>query len=140
MTGGHRPAWTRRSRRDAPVRRTIEDLATALTARDDHGIRAVLRPDVELVIDTGDVPPAARTSSGAGSAGSETRRDAAVAGLRRLMTDDVTVMTASVNGTPGLLLVRTGAVIGVVTAHPRGRLLANVWVVSNPDKLRHWNR
>lgn len=105
-----------------------------MTAGDDDAIRALLHPDVELVIDSGgDRPEPAATPGPDG-------REAAVSGLRALAAPDITILTASVNGLPGLLLVRGGAVVGVVTADVRDRLLANVWVVCNPDKLRHWNR
>lgn len=116
----------------------MQALATAMTAGDDDGIRAVLRPDADLVIDAGGAQPAMPVPPGA--ARSSERRDEAVVGLRALMADDVAIMAASVNGMPGLALMREGTVVGVVTAQSRGRLLANVWVVSNPDKLRHWNR
>jgi RNA polymerase sigma-70 factor (ECF subfamily) len=46
---------------------------------------------------------------------------------------------ASVNGLPGLLLARGDEIVAVLTADVRDGLLSNVWVVCNPDKLRHWN-
>ncbi len=140
MTGGHLPAWVRRRRRDVVDPSILEALAVALTAGDDDGIRAVLHPKVELVIDSGGVLPSISTPEGPASGAAAGERDAAAAGLRALVTADVTVMVASVNSLPGLLLVREEAVVGVVTAEMRDHLLANVWVVCNPDKLRHWNR
>ncbi|HTN55375.1 MAG TPA: hypothetical protein VLZ82_04265, partial [Microbacterium sp.] len=131
--------WVRRRRRDVVDPSILEALSAAMTAGDDDGIRAVLQPDVELVIDSGALPSVS-TSPGSAPGRTAGGRDAAVAGLRAIVTSDVTVTMASVNSLPGLLLVRRGAVVGVLTADMCDRLLANVWVVCNPDKLRHWNR
>lgn len=139
MTRGHLPAWVRRKRRDV-VQSILEALSAAMTAGDDDGIRAVLHPEVELVVDDGGTVPSSSPDVAPGSDG----RNAAVVRLRALLASDIAITMASVNSSPGLLLVREGEgrdeVVGVVTAHMRDRLLANVWVVCNPDKLRHWNR
>jgi len=134
MTGGHIPAWVRRRRRDVIDPSVLEALSAALTSGDDAAIRAVLHPDVEFVIDSGGALPQAPALQGSSG------REAAVSGLRALVASDSTMVMASVNGLPGLLLVRGDAVVGVVTADMRDRLLTHVWVVCNPDKLRHWNR
>lgn len=136
MTGGNLPAWVRRRRRDVIDPSILEALSAAMIAGEDEAIRAVLHPDVDLVVDSGGVLP----SSSPDVVPDPDGRDAAVAGLRALVDADIAILTASVNGLPGLLLVRGDAVVGVVTADVRDRLLANVWVVCNPDKLRHWNR
>lgn len=126
------PAWVRRRRRDALDPRILQSLSAAMTAGDDAAIRAVLHPDVELVIDVGlapvDVAPA------------PDGREPTASALRALASHCTTIRAASVNGLPGLLLVRGDTVVGVVTADVRDRRLTNVWVVCNPDKLRHWNR
>ncbi|MDQ0614703.1 hypothetical protein QF046_002344 [Microbacterium sp. W4I4] len=134
MTGRRLPAWARRRRRDVLDPNILEALSAAMTAGEDEALRAVLHPDAELVIDSGGVRPEPAAAQGPDG------REAAVSGLRALAASDITILTASVNGLPGLLLFRGDAVVGVVTADVRDRLLANVWVVCNPDKLRHWNR
>lgn len=110
----------------------MEDLAIALTAGDRAGIRAMLRFDVVLVIDSGGLMP----ESSAPIEG----RAAASAGLVALATAETSGTTASINGVEGLVLMRDGAVVAAITAEIRSRLLSNVWVVCNPEKLKHWNR
>jgi len=138
MTGRHLPAWVRRRRRDVTDPSILEALSAVLSAGDDDGIRALLHPDVELVIDTGGVQ--SETAACPATAPSHDGREAAVRGLRALVASDVTIVPASVNSLPGLVLAREEAVVGVLTADMRDHLLRNVWVVCNPDKLRHWNR
>ncbi len=110
----------------------MEDLAIALTTGDRTRIRSLLRLDVVLVIDSGGLVPESSTPlAGHG---------AASAGLLALMTGDTSVTVASINSVQGIVLRRDGAVIAAITAEPRPRLLSTVWVVCNPEKLRHWNR
>lgn len=112
--------------------RTLEALSAALTARDERGVRDLLHTSVTLVLDggghghTGSVPLTGRTS--------------AASRLMSLMTPETTAVTASVNGVPGITLVRHSEVVAVVTADARAGRLTEVWVVCNPTKLRHWNR
>lgn len=126
------PAWLRRRRRGAVGRTAMEGLAVALAGRDEPGIRAVLHPGVVLVVDSGGRMPESSTPMA--------RRAAASAALAALMTVETAVTAASINGVPGLVLVRDGAVAAAVTAETRSGLLSSVWVVCTPDKLRHWNR
>jgi len=110
----------------------MEDLAIALTAGDRAGIRAMLRFDVVLIVDSGGLMPESSTPV-------EGRAEAS-ARLVALLTAATSVTMASINGVQGLVLLRDGAVVAAITAESRSRLLSNVWVVCNPDKLRHWNR
>ncbi len=110
----------------------MKDLATALTAGDRAGIRAMLRFDVVLVIDSGGLMPESSTPVEG--------RDAASARLVALMTPETSVTMASINGVQGIVVVRDDAVVAVITAEIRSGMLSNVWVVCNPDKLTHWNR
>jgi RNA polymerase sigma-70 factor (ECF subfamily) len=104
-----------------------------MAAGDDEAVRAVLHPHVELVIDSGDDRPEPAATPGADG------REAAVTALRALAASDITILMASVNGLPGLLLARGDEIVAVLTADVRDGLLSNVWVGCNPDKLRHWN-
>jgi RNA polymerase sigma-70 factor (ECF subfamily) len=116
----------------------LEELASAMTAGDTDGIRALLLPDVELVIDSGAPSPA---STGEGAPADESRgRDATVIALSALVAPETSTLLSSINGVPGLLLCRDDVVEGVVTAEIHDRLLSRIWVVCNPAKLRHWNR
>nr|WP_314845340.1 hypothetical protein [uncultured Microbacterium sp.] len=104
----------------------------ALANGDDDGIRSCLLPSAVLTIDSGGVVPAVQTPVEG--------RDRVIAGLRSLMTPATSVRMTSINGIPGLVLEREGLVIAAVTAESSAAMLSHVWVVCNPDKLRHWNR
>jgi len=44
----------------------------------------------------------------------------------------------AVNGQAGVVLRRAGQVVAVVSLNVTGTKVAAVWIVLNPDKLRHW--
>jgi RNA polymerase sigma-70 factor, ECF subfamily len=46
----------------------------------------------------------------------------------------------SVNGRTGLVFRRDGIVFAVVSLNVQGGRICDIWLVVNPDKLRHWNR
>jgi RNA polymerase sigma-70 factor (ECF subfamily) len=132
MSRRHYPAWLRRRRRGAADHGILEELADALTSQDEDAVRALLHPDVAVVIDSGGhLPTAATPVKG---------REEAAAELLQLMPAGTDTAAASINGVPGLTLVRDQRVVGALTADMRSHLLANVWIVCNPDKLRPWNR
>lgn len=132
MTRKHYPAWLRRRRRGAADEATMKELAIALTSSDQNALQELLHRDVVLVIDSGGhVPNVAEPIEG---------QAAASAQLLSLVTSGTSAAMASINSVPGFTLIRDKKVVGAVTAEMRSRLLATVWVVCNPDKLRHWNR
>lgn len=124
-TDGRRAAGS-----DASGSGLLESLTRALVAGDADGIRSVLRSDVVLVVDSGSVPSSPRI----------TDADSAVAALVALARSGTTVRPASVNGRAGIVLMRADAVVAVLAVEVRAGLLSQFWVVSNPEKLRHWNR
>ncbi|MDQ0643453.1 hypothetical protein [Microbacterium murale] len=126
------PAWIRRRRRGAPDLATMEELARAMVFADEGAIRAVLHPEVILTIDSGGLVPAAPTPVGGHAA--------VASSLVVLMTPETSVTMASINSVPGFTLIREETVVGAVTADTRSGQLSSVWVVCNPEKLRHWNR
>ena len=126
------PAWLRRRRHGAPDRRMMQDLADAMVAADECAIRDILRPDAVAIIDGGGLV-AVPTTPVEG-------RFAAAAALVAVSADETSATVASINGVPGFVLSRRDVVVAAVTAEARARLLSSVWVVCNPDKLRHWNR
>ncbi|MGN7948832.1 hypothetical protein ACTJKH_08820 [Microbacterium sp. 22215] len=110
----------------------MDDLAIALTAGDPTGVHAVLHHDVTLIVDSGGrMPQSSAPVDG---------RAAASAALAALMTPETTTTTTSINGVPGFVLTRQGSVVAAVTAEARSSLLSRIWIVCNPEKLRHWNR
>lgn len=132
MNRRRHPAWSRRMRRGATERDLIERLATALASSDRAGVLATLQPHVILTIDSGGLLPNALTPLVGATA--------AAAALAALVTDGVSVVMASINGAPGFILRRDGTVVGAVSAEMRAGSLRSLWVVCNPEKLRHWNR
>ncbi|UYO97056.1 hypothetical protein OED01_15875 [Microbacterium sp. M28] len=132
MSRKHYPAWLRRRRRGAADHGILEELADALCSHDEDAVRALLHPDVAVVIDSGGhLPTAAAPVQG---------REAAASELLQVMPNGTGTAAASINGVPGLTLIRDQRVVGALTAEKRSQLLVNVWVVCNPDKLRRWNR
>ncbi len=134
MTPARYPARARRRHRGAVDRGVMERLARLMGEGDADGIRALLRPDVSLIVDSGGAAHPARPPAEDADADAE-----AAAALIAFMTARTTTATVSINGAPGLVLTRDGAVVAAVIGELRADLLSSVWVVCNPDKLRHWN-
>ncbi|GAB2831827.1 hypothetical protein ACFQ0P_08205 [Microbacterium insulae] len=44
-----------------------------------------------------------------------------------------------INGRPGIVLRSSGRVVGVLNAVRRGGAAQELWIVVNPEKLRHWD-
>lgn len=107
-------------------------LARSMTSGDGEGVRAGVRREVLLTIDSGGLLPGPSTILDG--------RAAAASALLALVTPETSVTVASINGEPGVILTRDDAVIGVITAETRSGMLSSIWVVCNPEKLRHWNR
>lgn len=132
MTRRHYPAWLRRRRHGAADAATMKELAVALISNDEDALRELLHPEVVLIIDSdGQIPSASEPIEGQGAASAQ---------LLSLMTSDTSAAMASINSVPGFTLIRDKQVVGAVTAEMRSRLLSSVFVVCNPEKLRHWNR
>ncbi|WP_146116792.1 hypothetical protein [Microbacterium sp. MYb64] len=130
MSRVDRPAWLRRRGRGAADRDLMEELAIALMTGADSITRSLLHRDVVMLVDSGGIAPAMERLNGPNE----------VAAALRALTAETSISAASINGAPGFVLTRDGVVIGTVTAEMRRRLLTSVWVVSSPEKLRHWNR
>ncbi len=132
MTRKHYPAWLRRRRHDAADADTIETFGSALCALDEDAIRALLHPEVVVVIDSGGhVPTGPMPATGPEAAASE---------LRALMTPGTFIATASINGVPGLTLVRGERIVAALTAEMRSHLLSNIWIVCKPRQASALNR
>ena len=107
-------------------------LARSMVSGDGEGVRAGVHREVLLTIDSGGLLPGTSTHSEG--------RVAAASALLALVTPETSATLASINGEPGIILTRDGAVAGVITAETRSGMLSSIWVVCNPEKLRHWNR
>lgn len=96
-------------------------------------LTAVLAPEVSLISDGGGKITAARNPI----LGSDR-----VARFIRGITAKSTELDGSiepVNGSSGIVFRRAGTVFAVVGFRVAGGVVANVWIVLNPDKLRHWD-
>lgn len=131
-------SWLRNKRRSEPrnTRRLLailEELRETLSAGHARTVERVLHPRVTLVVDSG----------GLTQAPTEAICDRkAVAFTLLALLGPATVTDAAVvsaNATPALAFARKGQVIGILTVRAKRDLASDVWVVINPDKLRHWN-
>ncbi|MGH3688740.1 MAG: hypothetical protein ACRDT7_01175 [Microbacterium sp.] len=117
-------------------RSVIERLARAMRRADENAIRDQLEPDVVLIVDDGGLVEAMDAAFGTGEGG----RDRTAAVLASLFSTATSLRTASINGAMGVVFSREGRVCAAVVAQVRADLLSHIWVVRNPEKLRHWNR
>lgn len=131
MTTPQSPVWPHRGADHAIDGRLMERLAVAMSMVDEHAVRQLLRPDAVLIVDSGGLAPSPSTPARG--------RSAAASRLTALVAPETAVAMASINGMPGLVLSRGEVVVAAVTTEVRAGLLSTVWVVCNPEKLRHWN-
>ncbi|WP_350275446.1 hypothetical protein [Kribbella sp. HUAS MG21] len=109
----------------------VHRFATACRAGSAGAIRSLLAADVVAV------------SDGGGRVAAATVPVRGAAQVARCLTELVRPGTApsveAVNGEPGVVL-RTldGAVVAVLSLKVAGPKVVTVWIVLNPDKLRHW--
>ncbi|WP_037067386.1 RNA polymerase sigma factor SigJ [Pseudonocardia acaciae] len=131
------------------ARKRIKAARTAATSRDEHerivaafvracadgnldALAAVLAPDVVATTDSGGkVPSARRPVAGAARVA---QLMLGIATLHRSATFEVT----TVNGLPGIVAYEDGRVVAVSGVDVAGGLVTQLWIVTNPDKLTHW--
>lgn len=117
----------------ARAARSARALSAAWQRRDEAALSRALTGDAELLVDAGaGIAVPVRQESGGRAVAS------ALVGLLSALPD-VGFADAQVNGTPGLVLRGDGRVVGVAAVGMRGRRVARVWLVLNPDKLAHWH-
>lgn len=121
-----RKAWSPRARR------VVASFVTACEQRDAAALEKVLTRDAALTIDTGGALPIASRAEGRAAVASLILE--LIAHLPRVRLEP-----GHVNGRPGLVLVASGRVVGVLNAVRRGNAAHELWIVVNPEKLRHWN-
>ncbi|QII06437.1 sigma-70 family RNA polymerase sigma factor [Rhodococcoides fascians A25f] len=113
--------------------RLVRAFAAASGSGSIAALTAVLAPEVSLVSDGGGKISAARNQV----LGSDR-----VARFIRGITAKSTELDGSiepVNGASGIVFRRDDTVFAVVGFRIAGGVVANVWIVLNPDKLRHWD-
>ena len=116
----------------AQHRAAVHELRLASESHDRTRLEAVLDPHVVMLIDGGGIVPAdPRPVRG--------RVEVATKICAVLLDDPADITEREVNGQRGLALVRRGRVTSVVSLRVRRRLVTDLWVVLNPDKLRTWS-
>lgn len=116
----------------AQHRSVVRELRIAAEEGDPAKVAAVLDPRVVMLIDGGGVVPAdPRPFVGP--------TDVARKICEVLENDPAVITEREVNGQRGLALLRRGRVTSVVGIEVRKRMVTDLWVVINPDKLRDWN-
>ncbi|MFE6888374.1 RNA polymerase sigma factor SigJ [Streptomyces sp. NPDC057694] len=58
--------------------------------------------------------------------------------IARRKPDSMTFLERTVNGQPGVVAQQDGAVVTVFAFDVSGDRIQHIWVVRNPEKLRHW--
>ncbi|WP_104165374.1 RNA polymerase subunit sigma-24 [Cryobacterium sp. N22] len=125
-----------RREHDAPGERhraLVLDFLAGCAAQDEAQVRSRLHPDIAVIIDGGGKVSAAP---------SPTRGVEQAARLLIRVISGVPALAVteqSVNGQAGLVFRRDQRVVGVMSVSVRTGTIRDVWIVLNPDKLRHWN-
>ncbi|TXN28327.1 RNA polymerase subunit sigma-24 [Lacisediminihabitans profunda] len=114
-------------------RSIVMELLGGCTARAEDRVRAILHPDITVLIDNG---------GRVNSAPSPVRGvDEAARLLIGVVTGvpGMTVSEQSVNGQTGLVFRQASRVVGVLSVNIKADNIVDTWIVLNPDKLRAWN-
>lgn len=138
MTGGPSASWlhipsrsaARAYARSIGAIRAIQD---ACRSGDVAVLAPLLHGDAHLVVDTGGRVAAPESACGRASA---LQTLALILEAREVATTTIHF----INGSAGLALRDRGdRVIGIVSVAVHRRVVHRIWIVLNPDKLRHWN-
>jgi RNA polymerase sigma factor (sigma-70 family) len=117
----------------APARADlVRDFKLAWEARDIAGLVDLLDPN------------AAMTADGGGLVGAALHPVEGAEAIARYLLDlaryapGLEILERTVNGQPGLVAQRDGDVAAVAAFDAAADRVTRIWVVRNPDKLRHW--
>ena len=120
-------------------RSTVHDLRLAVEARNLSNLVALLDPSVAMAVDSGGKVPADRRIV-RGRARVAERACTLLENAPFDSAGQLDITEQQVNGQAGLVLRRKGRVCGVVSVNVRNGLVTDLWIMLNPDKLRHWNQ
>ena len=108
----------------------VHRFATACRAGSSAAIRSLLAAGVTAV------------SDGGGRVAAELEPVHGPAQVARCLTDllrpEFALTVEAVNGQPGVVLRSVDRVVAVLSLKVTGPKVSTVWIVLNPDKLRHW--
>jgi RNA polymerase sigma-70 factor (ECF subfamily) len=127
------PVRARSTSREAKHAELVSAFITASRLGDVSALTRLLASDAKLVTDGGGkVAAALNVIDGA-------ERVAAFLGgvVRKGWTDDLTVRADIINGLPGLIVSGPKGLVQTITFEIEGDVVKALYVVRNPDKLRH---
>jgi len=108
----------------------MHEFFLACSAGDVARLERLLDPEITVLTDHGAAVRSIDPVRGA---------PAATALLVELLADEREVSKQSVNGDVGLVVRQGNQVVGIVLVNTRNDLVLDVWIVTNPDRLRYWN-
>ena len=137
MTPRDPRSWLHRSPRGSRSSRIHHDrVAHALVeigaAGDERGLKRLLHPGVRLTVDGG-----GKVSAPSAALEGATSVSAYLTGV--LLAHATTSRVDAVNGLPGVVVCRDGAVVGILGFRVRDRQILEAWLVVNPEKLTRWS-
>ncbi|OZD59123.1 RNA polymerase sigma factor SigJ [Rhodococcus sp. 06-1460-1B] len=113
--------------------RVVRAFVAAAAGGDLDALVALLAPDITLVSDGG-----GRVSAARNPVRGADRVARFVLGIT-VKSTDLDRLIESVNGLTGIVLRRHGVVTGVIGFRTDSAVVTDVWIVLNPEKLRHWS-
>jgi RNA polymerase sigma-70 factor (ECF subfamily) len=111
----------------------LDAFGTAARTGDLESLTRMLARDAQLVTDSGGKVPAAMNVID----GADHIARFLTGVVRKGWTDDMVVRPAVVSGLPALLLIADGRVVQTTAFQLEGDVVTAIYVVRNPDKLRH---
>lgn len=138
MTHPHPPCFRRvrrlREEHDRDHHALVAALQDAVDRRHREALERILHFGVTLTVDGGGLVPA--------PAKPVTGRIPVASALLELLAPGThqTSEIVSANAQPALLFCHAGRAVAIIIARVRRRRAAELWLVLNPEKLRHWNK
>ncbi|MEU6720989.1 RNA polymerase sigma factor SigJ [Nonomuraea sp. NPDC046802] len=111
----------------------VRDFKQAWEAKDIDALIGLLDPDATAIADGGGLT----TTFLHPIEGAEQIAHAWVEIARR-RRGNMTLLDRTVNGQPGLVAEQDGAIVTVFAFDVVGDRIKHIWVICNPEKLRHW--
>src|SRR5262249_42642317 len=115
----------------------ISAFAAATQSGDLNALTQLLASDVPVVTDAGAKVRAAWTVSGRAARVAQFLLDATRKRLGAWWSDDFTLRFATINGLPGLIVDAPEGPVQTAAFEIEGDVIRALYVVRNPDKLRH---
>ena len=122
---------------DAKHAQLIAAFAEATQAGDLHGLMRLLASDVRIVTDGGGKVRAAQTMIEGADRAAQFLVDATRKRPGAWWRDDFTMRLATINGLPGVIVDAPEGPVQAATFEIEDDVIRALYVVRNPDKLRH---